>query len=118
MSKIEELLTRLDKVTGKAPQWRSRCPAHGSRSNSLSIKQTSDGTILIHCFAGCGGSEVMDAIGMTLADLYPDRGPGWRDEQNKKRTIADREKEFFYKEFTYLVQIKELEAKLKAKRHA
>ena len=68
------LLDRLDKVrpagTGR---WTARCPAHPDQSPSLSIKELDDQRILVHCFAGCGGSDVMAAIGLTLADLYPDR---------------------------------------------
>lgn len=71
MSAVERLLNRLDQVikTGK-DQFRSRCPAHGSRGRTLSIKELGDGRVLIHCFAGCSPSKVMNTIGLGLSDLY------------------------------------------------
>lgn len=38
-----------------------RCPAHQDRQPSLSIQQGRE-TILVHCFAGCDGTRVMQAI--------------------------------------------------------
>lgn len=35
-----------------------RCPAHEDNTESLSIRQTLDGKILIHCFAGCTFASV------------------------------------------------------------
>ena len=32
--------------------WIDRCPAHDDNNPSLSIKETSDGKLLLHCFAG------------------------------------------------------------------
>lgn len=73
-SPIDRLLTRLDRLkqTG-CGQWIARCPAHQDKSPSLSIKQCDDGTILLHDFAGCSPSDVLAAVGMTLADLFPER---------------------------------------------
>lgn len=72
------LLNRLELVKGTGPgRWLARCPAHDDRSPSLSIRAIDDGRgrILIHCFAGCGGAEVMAAIGLTLSDLYSESLP-------------------------------------------
>ncbi len=73
MSKSDLLLSRLDKVSGKHPKWMARCPAHSDNGPSLSIKELDDGRILVHCFAGCGASDIMTAIGLSLSDLYPER---------------------------------------------
>ncbi len=69
----DQLLSRLDKVkqTG-SNQWTARCPAHEDRSPSLSIRELEDGRILCYCFAGCGAANVMQAIGLSLSDLFPD----------------------------------------------
>lgn len=75
MSKVESLiLPRLDKArrTG-AGKWLACCPAHDDKSPSLSIKETDDGTILVHCFANCEAHEVVSAMGLELSDLYPER---------------------------------------------
>ena len=70
---IGGFLSRLEKIrrTGEG-KWLACCPSHDDKSPSLAIKQTDDGKILIHCFAGCGVEEIVSAIGLTLADLMPD----------------------------------------------
>jgi len=70
----ELLLSRLDGVRHTGPgRWMARCPAHEDRSPSLSIRETDDGRILVHDFAGCDVQSVLSAVGLTLADLFPDR---------------------------------------------
>ena len=67
------LIDRLEGVKETGPgRWIARCPAHDDRSPSLSIRELDDGRILIHDFGGCGGPDVMDAVGLTLSDLYPE----------------------------------------------
>ena len=46
------------------------CPAHSDREPSLSIRQGRH-TILVHCFAGCDGGEVMRAIRALLGGPLP-----------------------------------------------
>lgn len=70
---IQTLIARLDRVkqTG-AGRWVARCPAHDSKSGqSLAIRQTDDGVILLHDFGGCGVDEVLAAVGMDVKDLFP-----------------------------------------------
>jgi hypothetical protein len=71
-SKTDQLLNQLDRVkqTGQG-KWLARCPAHDDKSPSLAIKDI-DGRILLYCFAGCATSDVVAAVGMSLADLMPD----------------------------------------------
>lgn len=71
---IEKLLPRLESVlkTGDR-RWRACCPAHDGKSRSLAIRELDEGRVLIHCFAGCGGVDVVAAVGLTLADLYPQK---------------------------------------------
>ena len=67
---IDILLPRLEGVIGKGPQYSARCPAHVDKSPSLRIKEAEDGTILLHCMAGCSAVDVLAAIGFTLGDLF------------------------------------------------
>jgi len=68
------ILDRLEMVRERgAGQWSARCPAHDDRGPSLSIKEVSDGRVLLHCFAGCGVSEITGSIGLDLQDLFPPR---------------------------------------------
>jgi hypothetical protein len=73
-SVAQTLISRLSRVTacGKN-RWRAVCPAHDSRQNSqtLSVRELNDGTILIKCFAGCGAADVVGAVGLELRDLFP-----------------------------------------------
>ena len=68
------LLERLDKVrqTGRG-SWVACCPSHADTSPSLSIRETDDGLLLVHCFAGCDVSEVMAAAGLSMDALFPAR---------------------------------------------
>ena len=70
---IDQLLTRLENLrrTGDG-KWLACCPAHNDNNPSLTIKQTEDGKILIHCFAGCDVNSVVSSMGLTLSDLMPD----------------------------------------------
>lgn len=69
---VEKLLARLDRVkqTGDG-RFIACCPAHDDRSPSLAIRETADGTLLVHCFAGCPTADVLAAIGLELSDLFP-----------------------------------------------
>ena len=68
---LETLLSRLDKVQGRNGKYKARCPAHDDRGPSLSVTETDNGQLLIHCFAGCGAAEVIEAIGLQMRDLFP-----------------------------------------------
>lgn len=68
---VEVLLQRLDGVrpSGQS-RWVAKCPAHQDKSPSLSICDR-DGIILLHCFALCETADVLAAVGLSFADLYP-----------------------------------------------
>lgn len=70
----ENLLAKLDRVKRTATgRWLARCPAHDDKSPSLSIRELDDGRVLCHCFAGCSAAEVIGAVGLDMADLFPPR---------------------------------------------
>ena len=60
-------------VRGGPTQWSAQCPAHDDQSPSLSIGTGAEGIPLVHCQAGCPTESVLDAVGLTMADLMPDR---------------------------------------------
>jgi putative DNA primase/helicase len=39
--------------------WSARCPAHDDRTPSLSLRDTSDGKVLVRCHAGCNQDQVI-----------------------------------------------------------
>ncbi|HEY0876914.1 MAG TPA: hypothetical protein VGE10_00530 [Zeimonas sp.] len=72
---VDNLLSRLDRVRKTGPsEWVACCPAHDSSSkSSLAIKEAADGRVLIHDFGGCSALDVLDAVGLDFADLFPER---------------------------------------------
>lgn len=80
MSPADRVLGALAGVRRTGPgRWSAICPAHADRRPSLSIRELDDSRVLLHCFGGCGVDEVVRALGLELADLYPprrDRSPG------------------------------------------
>jgi hypothetical protein len=56
--------------------FRARCPVHGdgsSNPSSLSVGIGADGRALLNCFAhGCEAEAIVAALGLTIADLFPD----------------------------------------------
>lgn len=73
---IEDLLARLDGVkrTGQG-RYVAKCPAHSDKHPSLSIRELDDRRLLLHDFGGCSVDEVLSAVGLTMADLFPERQP-------------------------------------------
>lgn len=73
----ELLLSHLQHVRKSGPDsWRADCPnpvhQHGAHGG-LSITATSDGTLLLKCFS-CGDVRaILAALGLELADLFPER---------------------------------------------
>lgn len=71
MSAADRVVPRLEKArsVGKS-EWVACCPAHADKSPSLAVRETDDGRLLVHCFAGCSAVEVMAALGLTVGDLW------------------------------------------------
>lgn len=69
------ILTVLEALPGAKAQssgrWRARCPAHEDAHPSLDWRLGTDGRVLLICRAGCVTEAVMEALGCTMADLFP-----------------------------------------------
>ena len=97
MSRVDELLSRLEKVkkTGQG-KWVACCPAHNDKNPSLSVTETPDGTLLVKCWSGCSAAAIVDSVGLTLSDLFPPRdnkhfvrgNPKWVDSTQRLVTLA------------------------------
>ncbi|MCL6558880.1 MAG: hypothetical protein K6U74_08775, partial [Firmicutes bacterium] len=68
---LDEFLVRLDGVKKSGAQYTALCPAHNDTEQSLSVKQGDDGRILLNCFVGCDVENIVGALGLKLADLFP-----------------------------------------------
>ncbi|HWG11129.1 MAG TPA: hypothetical protein VN693_06485 [Rhodanobacteraceae bacterium] len=73
---VETLLTHLQGVHKTGPaSWRAKCPAcdHKRDAGALAISEGSDKTILLHCFRCSDTAAILAAVGLTVADLFPER---------------------------------------------
>jgi len=69
---IDKVLSALDGVKKTGPdKWIARCPAHDDKRPSLSVKQADDGKVLFKCWSGCSAQAITEALGLSLADLFP-----------------------------------------------
>lgn len=86
---IDNILGRLEKVRQRQPgQWSARCPAHADAGPSLSVRETPEGAVLLHCFAGCPVADVVGALGLDLSDLFPPREKSGREPQRYPRLLT------------------------------
>ena len=87
------LLSRLKNVRQYGKGYRANCPIGHASHGTLSVGQTDTGTALLHCFVGCAAADVLAALGLTVADLYPNRlhdaSPGGRKAARLAMQIAD-----------------------------
>lgn len=89
---LDRVLSRLDRPRRSGRGYLCRCPAHEDRSASLSIAEGEDGRVLLHCFAGCSTQDVLAAIGLQVADLFPpDQRRAHTPEQRRAAWRAARE---------------------------
>ena len=89
MQPIELVLRGLSGVRQRQPgQWSARCPAHDDRGPSLSVRETSDEAVLLHCFAGCTVHDITALLGLDMADLYPPRDSRPGDSRRPPRLLT------------------------------
>ncbi len=74
---IDTVLARLDghkvRENGR-DRWRCACPSHGGTNKStLSIGLADNGSVLLRCWQGCSIEQIVSAIGLDVADLFPPR---------------------------------------------
>jgi len=67
VGRVLELLEGV-RVNGKG--YVALCPARDDARPSLSVEEGDNGRALLHCFAGCGTSEIVAALGLEMTDLF------------------------------------------------
>ena len=74
MTAADKFLPALSGVKRTGPgKWIACCPAHEDRHPSLSVRERDDGALLLICRAGCEVGDVVGAVGLDIADLFPPR---------------------------------------------
>lgn len=76
MTPLDNVLSRLDKVKAVGMRkdgrvYRACCPSHDDRSPSLSVTETPEGSVLLHCWVGCDAHQITSALGLEMHDLFP-----------------------------------------------
>ena len=69
---FDDLLARFEDVRPRADSYVARCPAHEDDTPSLALRETPDGRILLHCFAGCDVTDILASVNAQVSDLFPD----------------------------------------------
>src|SRR5215813_9276107 len=80
MSPVERLLERLKGCRRTSSGREALCPAHDDHDASLSIAEATDGKALVNCHAGCSIEDVVAAVGLKVADLFPSDGGSRRED--------------------------------------
>ncbi|MGH9460874.1 MAG: AAA family ATPase, partial [Vicinamibacteria bacterium] len=70
---LGDIISRLDAVRRSGNGYSARCPAHDDRKPSLSISKGVDGRVLLKCHAGCSVEAIVDALGLSMRDLFPEK---------------------------------------------
>jgi len=91
VSGVDVLLARLEHIQKSGKGWRTACPSCGGRSRKLSVSESDDGRVLLHCFGGCDAAAVVGAAGLTLGDLFPERLTADTPDDRKRRQRLARE---------------------------
>ncbi len=73
MTPVDRVLAKLPGAKKSGKGWSARCPAHDDRNPSLSVSEGDDGTVLLKCHSGCTTAAILDAVGLTPRDLFPNK---------------------------------------------
>jgi len=66
---IQNFLSHFQGVKQTGTGWQALCPAHPDKHPSLSIGRE-NGNILLHCHTGCKTEDILEAVGLTMKDLF------------------------------------------------
>ena len=89
MQPIDKVLSRLEHPRQRQDgQWSARCPAHEDKNPSLSIRETDEGAVLVHCFAGCSFERIFACLDLDVSDAFPPRNKSGREPRQTPRLIA------------------------------
>jgi hypothetical protein len=86
---METVLSRLKGVRTSHHGWVACCPAHNDRDPSLSIGLGDEGNVLLKCFAGCSLERIVEAMGMSVVELFPNASgaPAVQPEQTQRKQL-------------------------------
>jgi len=86
---VDAILDRVENVRRNGEGHTGKCPAHDDNHNSFSVSEGDGGKAVVHCHAGCTVNEIVGALGMTMADLFPARSDHGHMRPVEKPTVVD-----------------------------
>src|SRR5262249_4209943 len=85
-SAIDRILQKLQRVRALGNgKYIACCPAHQDATPSLSLAVAGDGRVLLKCFASCDADSIVAALGLSLADLFPNSQRRYHPESKAER---------------------------------
>ena len=89
MQPIEKVLSRIgNPIQRRDGQWSARCPAHEDKNPSLSVCETDEGAVLVHCFAGCSYQRIFACLDLDISEAFPPRNKSGKEPRQTPRLIA------------------------------
>ena len=85
---IDDFLDRLEGVKRSGGEYQAVCPAHEDRSPSLGVREGDEG-ILGHCHAGCTTESIVEALGLSMRDLYYEPRSSRDDEPEARNLLRE-----------------------------
>lgn len=95
---ITQFLALFHPVKPTRKGWDVCCPAHDDQHPSLGVMEGDGGRIVLNCLAHCENRDIVRALNLTMADLFPDRpldGP-LRPIRTPSRILSPRKRAFAY----------------------
>jgi hypothetical protein len=105
LSAYSEVLSRLGPGRQQGHDWMVRCPAHDDDNPSLALRLGREGRLVVHCHAGCEPQEIVSALGLTLAALFPPR----EDERRARHARVTARYDYQDEQGAVLYQVQRLE---------
>lgn len=68
--RLNDFLDRLDDLDETGDGYLAKCPGHADSKPSLRVAVSDKGNVLLKCRAGCQTSDVLQALGLSMADLF------------------------------------------------
>ena len=90
---LERIIPHLQGVRREGREYKALCPCHDDHDPSLSLTETADGTLLVHCLAGCPQDRVWAELLRLAGRSRPSRGRSERPASREQRPATSRESE-------------------------
>jgi hypothetical protein len=85
---LDALLARLREPRRAGQGWLAFCPAHDDRAKASLSVCAGRRRLLLHCFAGCSDTAIVEALGLTPRDLRLDAEPSTRAQDPPGRVVV------------------------------